>query len=116
MRFCRLISAMRATASGGLLRTMSVSTVPGASAFTRIRCGAHSAAMLRVKAISAALAPAYIAVDGDQVIAPTETTLSTAGQGLLTRCGSADVARNTGPRRFTAYDFSQAPGVICAIG
>ena len=40
---------------------MSVSTVPGASALARIPRGAKSAAIARVNAISAALAPEYIA-------------------------------------------------------
>ena len=41
-RFIGLAAAMRACASGGLLRTMSVSMVPGASALTRMPNSAHS--------------------------------------------------------------------------
>jgi hypothetical protein len=44
-----------ACASGGLLRTMSVSIVPGESAFTRIPCGANSAAIDLVAATRPAL-------------------------------------------------------------
>jgi len=57
-RAMRGISWMRvisACASAGFLRTMSVSTVPGESAFTRMRCGANSAAIARVAAIRPAL-------------------------------------------------------------
>src|SRR5439155_22166710 len=107
MRFIQLISFMRAIASGPVLRTMSVSTVPGARALTRMPCVAHSAAMLRVKARSAFLAPAYIDVPGDHVIAPTEMTLRIAACSLAHRCGYAALARNTGPFRFGPYDFSQ---------
>ena len=47
---------------GGLARTMSVSTVPGASAFTRMPSGANSAAIERVYCRSPAFALAYIEV------------------------------------------------------
>ncbi len=46
---------MRSMASCGLLRIMSVSTGPGAIAFTRMPSGANSAAIDRVTDISAAL-------------------------------------------------------------
>jgi hypothetical protein len=46
--------------AGGLLRTMSVSIVPGAIAFTRILRGASSAASARVYASRPAFAAAYM--------------------------------------------------------
>jgi hypothetical protein len=43
---------------------MSVATVPGAKALTRMPSFAHSAAMLRVNASSAAFAPEYMLMLG----------------------------------------------------
>src|SRR3954469_7097428 len=100
-RFMGLAAAMRACASGGLLRTMSVSIVPGASALTRMPCGAHSRACARVNDIIADLAPEYIDCADDARNAPAEITFTTAAWGLAMRCGSAYCTRNTGPRRFT---------------
>ena len=61
---------------------MSVSTVPGASALTRMPRGAKSAAIERVNDISAALAAAYIATCAEKRNAPAEITLTTAARGL----------------------------------
>jgi hypothetical protein len=47
-----------------LLRIISVSTGPGANAFTRIPKGANSAVIERVNNISAALPAAYIDTAG----------------------------------------------------
>ena len=55
---------------GGLARTMSVSTVPGASAFTRMPRGAKSAAIARVNDMSPALPAAYIATFDEKRNAP----------------------------------------------
>src|SRR5207245_4649883 len=98
-------------ASGVLLRTMSVSTVPGASALTRIPSGANEPAIDRVNDINAAFAPAYMATFDEKRNAPAEITLITDACGLAVRCGSASCTRNTGPRRFTSYDFDQASAV-----
>ena len=46
--------------ASSLLRTMSVSVVPGASAFTRIPAAANSEAIARVIVTIAALAEQYI--------------------------------------------------------
>src|SRR5271170_498405 len=76
-----LSSAWRANAaanSGGLPRTMSVSTAPGAKALTRMPSAANSAAMERVKDTIDALAAAYIDVVGEKMNAPAETIFSTA--------------------------------------
>jgi hypothetical protein len=99
-----------------LLRIMSVSTAPGASAFTRIPRAAYSAAIERVKEWSAALAAAYMATCGENRKAPAEITFTTAAHGLFERCGSASCTRNTGPLRFTANDFSNASGVKAPSG
>lgn len=65
MRRCKVAARNDSMNSGGLLRTMSVSTGPGASALTRIRDEANSAAMDRVKETSAAFAAEYIDVAGE---------------------------------------------------
>ncbi len=107
---------MRCAASGPLLRTMSVSVVPGASAFTRMPSPTHSAARLRVHASMPAFAALYIAIPGEYVSAPTESTFSTAACALSARYRCAALARNTGPRRLTACDFSHASGVNPVAG
>src|ERR1700739_3500804 len=98
--------------SGGLPRTMSVSTDPGARALTRIPCAANSAAMDRVKETMAALAAEYIEAIGEKMKAPAETTLRIAAYWLLRRYGRAAWTRNTGPCRFTGKVFDQASGWI----
>ena len=55
---------------------MSVSTGPGANAFTRIPEGANSAAIERVNDVSAALPAAYIETAGANMNAPTDTMLT----------------------------------------
>src|SRR5205823_2650140 len=116
MRRCRFISAARTCPSGDMERTMSVSVVPGANALTRMPRGAYSAAIERVNDIMAALAPAYMAIGPENMKAPIDSTLITDAHGLAVRCGRADCTRNTGPRRFTAYDFSHASAVNVRIG
>ena len=71
--------------SGGLLRTISVSTDPGANAFTRMSWAAYSAAMERVKDMRAAFPAAYMATEGEKMNAPTEMTLRTAACELAVR-------------------------------
>src|SRR4051812_19338467 len=108
MRWRWLIVAMAAWASGPPERVRSVSTVPGASALTRMSSGANSAAMERVNDMSAALAPAYMAIRLVNMKAPTESTLTIAAHGLAVRWGRAASTRNTGPFRLTAKDLSHA--------
>src|SRR3954451_7272275 len=102
--------------SGGLPRTMSVSTDPGARALTRIPCEANSAAMDRVNETMAALAAEYIETNGEKMKAPAETTLRIAPCWLSRRYGNAAWTRNTGPCRFTEKDFDQASWVISPSG
>ena len=64
---------------------MSVSTVPGASAFTRMPRGAKSAAIERVNAINAALAAPYIATFAENRNAPAEITLTIDACSLRSR-------------------------------
>ena len=78
---------MDSTASGGLLRTMSVSTVPGARALTRIPLAAYTAAIDLVIDISPDLAAAYMAVLAEKRNAPAETTLRTAALPDDSKCG-----------------------------
>src|SRR4029453_8974715 len=96
----------------GLLRTMSVSTVPGARALTRMPSAANSAAIVRVICRSAALAATYIDTNVPWVNAPALITLTTAACPLARRWGSASCTRNTGPRRLASNDFAHASAVI----
>src|ERR1700691_1886672 len=105
MRFCSEALAIPTWNSGGLARVISVSVEPGARALTRMPWGANSAAIDRVKDISAAFPAAYMATDGENMKAPTDTTLSTAAHGLAIRWGSAFCTRKTGPRRLTSKDL-----------
>src|SRR4051794_32808729 len=103
-----LARAIERCASGGLARTMSVSTVPGASAFTRMLRDAYDEAIARVNDIIAAFAAAYIATFGEKRNAPAEMTFTTAPCPLASRCGNASWTRNTGPRMLTSNDFAHA--------
>src|SRR5215469_14750889 len=85
MRFMRLALAIRCIDSGPVLRTMSVSTDPGASALTRMPRGASPAAIERVSDINPAFAPEYIAVGNENRNAPAEMTLTTDAHGLWSR-------------------------------
>jgi len=62
--------------SGVLARTMSVSTVPGANAFTRMPSGANCAAIARVNDMRPALAAAYIATFDENKKAPDPEKLA----------------------------------------
>src|SRR3954463_12127741 len=97
MRRINADAFMASMNSGGLPRTMSVSTDPGARALTRIPCEANSAAMDRVNETMAALAAEYIETNGEKMKAPAETTLRIAPCWLSRRYGSAAWTRNTGP-------------------
>src|SRR5579862_1160907 len=77
-RFINDAAVMDWIASGVLFRTMSVSTVPGASALTRMPFEANTAAIDRVMAISPALAAEYIEVFAEKRNAPAEMTLRMA--------------------------------------
>ena len=81
---------------------MSVSTVPGASALTRMPFSAKTAAIERVIAISPAFAAAYIAVLAEKRKAPADTTFRTAALPDASRCGSARSTRKTGPAQVGA--------------
>src|SRR5262249_35864177 len=107
----KLDCAICSCASGVFLRIISVSTAPGASAFTRMPSGANSSAIERVKDNSAAFVAPYVAMNGEGRNAPAEITLMTAAAGLSRRWGSASWTRKTGPRRFTSIAFSYAAGV-----
>ena len=115
MRFWNEAPANRSWNSTGLPRTMSVSTEPGASAFTRTPRGAKAAAIERVNDIRAAFPAAYMATSGEKMNAPTDTTFSTAAVGRR-RNGRACWTRNTGPRRFTSNDLAQASVVNAPNG
>ncbi len=60
MRLISAASTMPCWVASSLLRTMSVSVVPGASALTRMPAAANSAAIARVIVTIAALAEQYI--------------------------------------------------------
>ena len=110
-RFMKHAFFMDSILSGELFLTMSVSTVPGARALTRIPFGAKTAAIERVIAMRPAFAAAYIAVQGENKKAPDETTLRMAALPEASRCGRARSTRNTGPRRLVPNDLSQASTV-----
>ena len=107
---------MRSTASGALLRIMSVSTEPGARALTRMPRPTKAPAIERVSDMRAALAPEYIAVGTENRNAPAEITLTIDAPGLASRWGSASCTRNTGPRRFTSYTLDHASTVNSPTG
>ena len=88
--------------AGPVLRTMSVSTAPGARALTRMPLRACSAAIERVSDSSADLPDTYIATIAPLVNTPVLTTLTTAAWGLSTRWGKAYWKRNSGPRTLTS--------------
>src|ERR1019366_4069570 len=87
MRFCSEELAIEARNSGGLARVISVSVEPGARALTRMPWGANSAAIERVKDISAAFPAAYIATRDEKMKDPTDTMLRREAGGLGMRGG-----------------------------
>ena len=101
---------MDSIVSGGLFRTMSVSTVPGARVFTRMPFGAKTAAIERVMDISPAFAAAYIAVVGREQESPSRDDVQDCPFARILQVGSARSTRNTGPRRFVPRDLSHACG------
>src|ERR1700730_13796075 len=100
MRCMNAEAFMASMNSGGLPRTMSVSTDPGASALTRIPCAANSAAMDRVNETMAALAAEYIEAIGEKIKAPAETTLRIAAWRVSRKHGRAGMRRDTTTFRF----------------
>src|SRR4051812_658373 len=108
--------AMPSCASCGRLRTMSVSTVPGARALTRMPSAASDAAVDLVNDTSAAFAAAYIETSAEKRNAPAEVTFTIDACSDFRRWGSACWTRKIGPLRFTANDLSQPGSVYSPTG